>query len=224
MNLSRYINHCILTQTASLADVEKACAEAKAYGFATVSVPPLYAKKANEYLSGSEVKLCTAIGYPFGYSAIEAKVAEIVLAMVDGVDVLDMVINVSAVKNNDWTFLANEINTVLPIIRERGKTLKVTIESGLLTDEEVMKCCDIYGAAGVGFLKTSTGVAAKGASIHAVQLIRAHLADQVQIEASGGIRSFSFAKELINSGANMIGCTESIFILEESRYFFEKNN
>lgn len=224
MNLSRYINHCILTQTASLADVKRTCQEAKEYGFATVSVPPLYVKKVNEFLAGTEIKCCAVIAYPFGYSAIEAKVAEIVLAMVDGVDVVDVVINVSAVKNNDWTFLANEINTLMPISRERNKTMKVTIESGLLTDEEIIKCCDIYGAAGVDYLKTSTGVADTGASIHAVQLIRSHLADSVKIEASGGIRSFSFAKELINSGADRLGCTNSIALLEQSKVFFEKNN
>ena len=90
------------------------------------------------------------------------------------------------------------------------------IESGVLTDDEIIKCCDIYGAAGVDYVKTSTGYAEKGASIHAVQLIRAHLSDAVKIKASGGIKSYSFAKELINAGANRLGCSSSIQIVKES--------
>lgn len=224
MNIARYIDHTILKQTTTLKDVEKVCSEAKEYGFAAVCIPPLYVRKTRGLLTGSEVKTCTVIGFPFGYSAIEAKVAEIVLAIVDGADELDLVANVSAMKNGDWTFIANEINTIMPIVRDKGKVIKVIIESGILTDDEIIKCCDIYGAAGVDFMKTSTGYAEKGASIHAVQIMRAHLADNVQIKASGGVRSFSFAKELINAGANRIGCSSSIQIVEESKAFFEKSN
>ncbi len=224
MNIARYIDHTILKQTTTLKDVEKVCSEAKEYGFAAVCIPPLYVRKTRGLLTGSEVKTCTVIGFPFGYSAIEAKVAEIVLAIVDGADELDLVANVSAMKNGDWTFIANEINTIMPIVRDKGKVIKVIIESGILSDDEIIKCCDIYGAAGVDFMKTSTGYAEKGASIHAVQIMRAHLADNVQIKASGGVRSFSFAKELINAGANRIGCSSSIQIVEESKAFFEKSN
>ncbi len=171
MTIAKYIDHTILKPTTTLADVEKICNEAKQYGFAAVCVPPLFVKKAKEILNDSKVKVATVIGFPFGYSAIEAKVAEIVLAIIDGADELDMVINISAIKNNDWQFLANEINTILPIIKSRNKVLKVIIESGILTEEEIIKCCDIYGAAGVDYVKTSTGYAEKGASVHAVQLI-----------------------------------------------------
>src|SRR5690606_36438388 len=111
MNITKYITHTFLKQTTTLADVEKVCGEARGFGLSAVCVPPLYVKKANELLSGTDVRTCTVTGFPFGYSAIEAKVAEIVLALVDGVDELDMVINISAIKNGDWTFLANEINT-----------------------------------------------------------------------------------------------------------------
>lgn len=224
MNISKYIDHTILKQTTTLQNVEKVCNEAKQYGFKTVCIPPLYVKKSKEFLAGSDVKVCTVVGFPYGYGAIEAKVAELVLAMVDGVDELEMVINVAAVKNNDWTFLANEINIIMPIVSEKNKKLSVIIESGMLSDEEIIKCCDIYGAAGVAYIKTSTGFAEKGASIRAVQLIRAHLADNVKIKASGGIRSFSFAKEMINAGANRIGCSTSLDILDESKAFFEKLN
>ncbi len=217
MNIAPYIDHTLLKPTATLAEIEKLCKEAVEYGFAAVCVPPLYVKKAKEFLGNSTIKIATVIGFPFGYSAIESKVAEIVLAIVDGADELDMVANISAIKNDDWTFVANEINTVMPIVRNKNKVIKVIIESGVLTDEEIIKCCDIYGAAGVDYVKTSTGYAEKGASINAVQLIRAHLADTIKIKASGGIRSYSFAKELINAGANRLGCSASVKIVEESK-------
>lgn len=216
MNIAPYIDHTILKQTTTLSDIEKLCNEALEYKFAAVCIPPLYVKKAKEILSNSEIKVATVIGFPFGYCAIEAKVAEIVLAIVDGADELDMVVNISAIKNGDWTFLANEINTIMPIVKNKNKVIKVIIESGVLTKDEIIKCCDIYGAAGVDYIKTSTGFAEKGASIHDVQLIRARLADAVKIKASGSIRSYSFAKELINSGANRIGCSSSVQIVKES--------
>ncbi|MEO6894803.1 MAG: deoxyribose-phosphate aldolase [Ginsengibacter sp.] len=215
MNIAPYIDHTVLKQTTAIADVEKVCKEALEYGFAAVCVPPLYVKKAKDFLGESEIKIATVIGFPFGYCAIEAKVAEIVLAIVDGADELDIVVNISAIKNGDWTFIGNEINTVLPIIRNKNKVIKVIIESGILTDDEIIKCCNIYGAAGVDYVKTSTGFAEKGASIHDVQLLRAHLADSIKIKASGGIRSYSFAKELINAGANRIGCSSSVQIVKE---------
>ena len=217
MKFSKYIDHTILKPTTTLAEIEKLCYEAVEYEFAAVCVPPLFVKKSEEFVSNSEVKTVTVIGFPFGYSAIEAKVAEIVLAIVDGADELDMVINISAIKNNDWQFLANEINTILPIVRNRNKVMKVIIESGILTDEEIVKCCDIYGAAGVDYVKTSTGYAEKGASVHAVRLIRQHLTDSVMIKASGGIKTYQFAKELIEAGADRLGCSSSVQIVKESR-------
>ncbi|HEY5393461.1 MAG TPA: deoxyribose-phosphate aldolase [Hanamia sp.] len=217
MNIAPYIDHTVLKQATTIGDVEKVCKEAVEYGFAAVCIPPLYVKKAKEFLAGSSIKVATVIGFPFGYCAIEAKVAEIVLAIVDGADELDMVVNISAIKNGDWTFIANEINMILPIVRNKNKVIKVIIESGILTDDEIIKCCDIYGAAGVDYVKTSTGFAEKGASIHAVKLIRAHLADSIKIKASGGIRSYSFAKELINAGANRLGCSASVEIVKESK-------
>ena len=217
MNITQYIEHTLLKPTATWPEIENLCKEAMEYGFAAVCVPPLYVKKARELLTNTQVQTATVIGFPFGYSAIEAKVAEIVLAIVDGANELDMVVNVSAIKNSDWTFIANEINTIMPIIKNKNRVLKVIIESGILTDEEIIKCCDIYGAAGVNYVKTSTGYADKGASIHAVQLIRTHLSDAVKIKASGGIKSYSFAKELINAGANRLGCSSSLQIVKESR-------
>jgi deoxyribose-phosphate aldolase len=214
--LNQYIDHTILKPTTHVAEVEKVCTDAIRYEFGAVCIPPPFVKNAKELLNNSSVKVATVIGFPFGYSAIEAKVAEIVLAIVDGADELDMVINILAIKNNDWQFLANEISTVLPIIRNRNKIIKVIIESGILTDDEIIKCCDIYGAAGVDYVKTSTGYAEKGASVHAVELIRAHLNDAVKIKASGGIKTYQFAKELIEAGADRLGCSSSVQIILET--------
>jgi deoxyribose-phosphate aldolase len=214
--LNRYIDHTVLKPTTTLGDVEKICDEAKEYQFAAVCIPPLFVSKAKEFVDGSGVKVDTVIGFPFGYNVIEAKVAEIILAMVDGADELDMVINISAIKNKDWNFIANEINTIMPIVKSKNKIIKVIIESGILTDDEIIKCCDIYGMAGVDYLKTSTGYAEKGASVHAVKLIRAHLADSVKIKASGGIKTYNFAKELVEAGADRLGCSSSVQIIKES--------
>ncbi|MEO8720363.1 MAG: deoxyribose-phosphate aldolase [Ginsengibacter sp.] len=216
MNIAPYIDHTLLKQTSTLSEIENLTREALEYKFAAVCIPPLYVKKVKKILGDSEIKVATVIGFPLGYCAIEAKVAEIVLAIVDGADELDMVANISAIRNGDWQFIANEINTVMPIVKSKNKVIKVIIESGILTDDEIIKCCDIYGAAGVDYVKTSTGYADKGTSIHAVELIRAHLADAIKIKASGGIRSYTFAKELINAGANRIGCSASVQLVKES--------
>lgn len=216
MNIAAYIDHTVLKPTTTFQDIEKLCAEAIKFGFAAVCIPPLFVKKAKELLKAGPVKVATVIGFPFGYSAIEAKVAEIVLAIIDGTDELDMVVNLTAVKNNDWSFLANEINTILPIIRSKNKAIKIIIESGILTDEEITRCCDLYGACGVDFLKTSTGYAEKGATIEAVQLMRKHLADNIRIKASGGIKTFAFARQLIEAGADRLGCSSSVEIVKEA--------
>jgi deoxyribose-phosphate aldolase len=216
LNINSYIDHTILKPETTFVDVERLCNEAIQYQFAAVCIPPLFVRIAKEILDKSTVKTATVIGFPFGYSAIEAKVAEIVLAMVDGTDELDMVINISAIKNNDWNFIANEINTIMPIVKSKDKIMKVIIESGILTDDEIIKCCDIYGTAGVDYVKTSTGYAERGATVHAVKLIRAHLADSIKIKASGGIKTYEFAKQLIEAGADRLGCSSSVQIVKES--------
>ena len=214
MHIHQYIDHTILKPTTLISDIENLCADARQYKFAAVCVPPPFIRLAKQLLEGSEVKVATVIGFPFGYSATEAKIAEIVLAMVDGADELDMVINLAALKNNDWTYLANEINHVMPVVRSKGKKIKIIIESGLLTDEEIIKCCELYGAAGIDYLKTSTGYAEKGASVHAVQLMRRHLPGNIQIKASGGIRTYELAKELVEAGATRLGCSASVAIVK----------
>lgn len=213
MQLNSYIDHTILKPTTLLADIEKICAEARQYQFASACVPPPFVQQTREWLAGTAVKTCTVIGFPFGYSAVEAKLAEILLALVDGVDELDIVINLLALKNNDWTYLANEANHLIPLVKQKGKTVKIIIESGVLTDEEIIKCCELYGVSGMDYLKTSTGYAEKGASLHAVELFKKHLPPGVGIKASGGIRDYQFARALVEAGATRLGCSSSVAIV-----------
>jgi deoxyribose-phosphate aldolase len=140
-----------------------------------------------------------------------------VLAFVDGADELDLVINISAIKNNDWEYLDKEIAHIMYIIREKKKVIKIIIESGILLEEEIVKCCQLYAKYGVDFMKTSTGYAERGATLEAVRLMRANLPANIQIKASGGIRTFVFAKELIDAGATRIGASASVNIVKESK-------
>ena len=215
MKLNSYIDHTGLKPTIKLTEIDLLCDEAIRYGFAAVCLPPMFVKVAKEKLAGTSIKVATVIGFPFGYSAVEAKVAEIVLAILDGVDELDVVVNITAIKNNDWQYVAHEINTIMSIVKAKEKVIKVIIESGELTAEEIIKCCDIYGMAGVDYVKTSTGYASKGASVEDVKLIRAHLADHIKIKASGGIKNYEFANSLVDAGASRIGCSSSLQIIND---------
>ena len=215
MNISSYIDHTILKPITLLAEIEKVCDEAIQYEFAAVCIPPPFVKKSKELLHGTNVKVATVIGFPFGYSAVEAKLAEILLAMVDGADELDVVINIMAIKNNDWLYISNEINHIIPVVKSKEKTTKIIIESGVLTGDELLKCCELYGASGIDFLKTSTGYAEKGATVEAVRLMRENLPGQVQIKASGGIRTYEFARQLIAAGATRLGCSASVAIIKQ---------
>jgi deoxyribose-phosphate aldolase len=215
MKLNQYIDHTILKPTTLLADIEKVCSEAKEYDFAAVCVPPLFVKKGKELLKGTSVKVATVIGFPFGYSAIEAKLAEILLAIVDGADELDVVVNIMAIKNTDWQYLSNEINHIMPIVKSKNKVIKIIVESGVLTEDELLKCCELYGAAGIDYLKTSTGYADKGATVEAVKTMRENLPAHVQIKASGGIRTYEFAKKMVEAGATRLGCSASVAIVNQ---------
>ncbi len=217
MGLNQYIDHTILKPVTTQEEIKNLCMEAASYGFAAVCVPPPFVKIAKAFIDNTHVKVATVTGFPFGYSAIEAKVAETVLGIVDGADELDMVANLIAIRNRDWAYLEKEIATVMQIIRAKGKVIKVIIESGILLEAEIIQCCELYARYGVDFVKTSTGYAEKGASVEAVRLMRQHLPANIQIKASGGIRTFTFAQELIAAGATRLGCSSSVAIMKESQ-------
>lgn len=159
------------------------------------------------------VKVATVIGFPFGYSTGKAKLEETEQAIADGADELDAVINLVALRNGDWEYLEWEMQAITDKVHAHGKIIKVIIESGILEDAEIIRCCDLYSKLGVDFLKTSTGYAEKGASLHAVRLMRAHLPAGVRIKASGGIRQYEFARQLIEAGADRLGCSASVEIV-----------
>lgn len=216
LNIASYIDHTALKPTLTLGEADKLCTEAREYGFAAVCIPPPFVRRTRTLLEGSGVKTATVIGFPFGYSAIEAKVSEVLLAIVDGADELDMVINLCALKNNDWEYLAGEIGTILPLVHSKGKVLKVIVESGVLSQEELIRCCTLYGAAGIDYLKTSTGYAETGATVEAVEIMQKHLPSSVRIKASGGIRNFTQAKAMIDAGATRIGTSSGVAIVQSS--------
>lgn len=217
MSVSSFIDHTLLKPAALPAEIEKLSSEAVEYGFAAVCVPPPFVKKCKAILDSTGVKTATVIGFPFGYSVIDAKTAETVRAIADGADELDMVINLIALKNGDWNYLEKEVKAVLQITKKKMKVLKVIIESGILTDDEIIHCCKLYAGAGADFLKTSTGYAEKGATVQAVQLMRRHLPSGIKIKASGGIRTYAFAKELLDAGAERLGCSSSVAIIQEEK-------
>ncbi|WP_343701095.1 deoxyribose-phosphate aldolase [Chitinophaga sp.] len=216
MDLNRYIDHTILKPLTTLEDIKKLCMEAVEYDFAAVCVPPPFVKIARTFVGSTTTKVATVTGFPFGYSAIEAKVAETVLAIIDEADELDMVANLLAIRNGDWAYLEKEIATIMPLIRNKQRSVKVIIESGILLEDEIIRCCELYARYGVDFVKTSTGYAEKGASVEAVALMRQHLPAGIHIKASGGVRTFAFAQQLIDAGATRIGTSAGVALMKEA--------
>jgi deoxyribose-phosphate aldolase len=215
MNIASFIDHTLLKPTTTIPEIKDLCNEAMEYGFAAVCIPPPLVKNAKAYLKGTDVKTATVIGFPFGYSNAKAKIFETQQAIEDGADEMDVVINLVALRGKAWAYLESEIKYIVQAIHKNGNLIKVIIESGILTDDEIVQCCEIYAKAGVDFVKTSTGYAEKGASLEAVQLMRRVLPSSIRIKASGGIRNYQFAKELIGAGADRLGCSASVAIIKE---------
>lgn len=215
--ISSYIDHTNLNPVCSFAEIKKLCREAAQYGFAAVCVPPYLVKKVVEETTGNGVKTATVIGFPMGYSSTQSKLDEIRQAMEEGADELDVVINLIALKNGQWDYQENEMESLLNAIHQKGKIIKVIVESGLLNREEIIHCCKLYGKMGIDFMKTSTGQAEKSASVEDVRLMRKELPEQVRIKASGGIRTYAFAMELVEAGATRIGCSGSLTIVAQEK-------
>ncbi len=215
MKIEALVEQTCLKPNSSLKEIDESCLLAIKHGFAAVCVPPLFVKKAIEFTRDSEVNVATVVGFPFGYSAIEAKLAEIVLAIIDGAHQIEMVINLAALKNNDWQYLANEINSIMPVVKSKNTKMAVIIEATILTKEEIMACCDLYGAAGVDYIKTSTGFAPKEVTNETVSLIRNCLATTVQIKVAGQIKNIQAVNAFIQAGANRISTEFGLELVKE---------
>ncbi len=215
--IASYIDHTLLKPVIQSADIQKLCREAIENGFAAVCVPPFVVKEAVRAVSGSSVKTATVIGFPMGYSCLAAKMEETRQAILDQADELDVVINLIALKNADWSYLEKEMQPLVNLIHEEGKIIKVIVESGMLTGNELSLCCELYGRMGIDYMKTSTGYSEKGASVSDVREMRNKLPPEVKIKASGGVRHYSFARELLVAGADRLGCSSSLQILEEEK-------
>jgi deoxyribose-phosphate aldolase len=214
-SIAAYIDHTVLKQTTTNSDVDRVCVEASLEGFFSVCIPPKYVANAKKLLDGSDVKIVTVIGFPLGYNGTDVKLKEIEDAVKAGADELDMVHDLCALKSGDWKVLEKEIGQCLSAVHNAGKKLKVIIESGILTESELIKCCELYSNYDIDFLKTSTGFADKGASVEAIKIMRQYLPPAMGIKASGGIKELDFALELIDAGATRIGCSESMKIVKE---------
>lgn len=216
-DIAGYIDHTILKPDLTYSDIRKVCEEAIDYNFKAVCIPPKYVKLAKILLSTSNTKIATVIGFPFGYNTVEVKTVEILQAIKDGVDELDIVHDISALKSDDWQTLKEETEILTAPVQKAGKISKFIIETGLLTEDEIINCCYIYGRLNINFLKTSTGFNGTGATVEAVKLMRKYLPETIAIKASGGIRTYEFARELIKAGATRIGTSAGVTIVKESK-------
>lgn len=220
LKVNKYIDHTVLKPTTTESDVSQLCGQAHKYDFAAVCVPPNFVAQAKTHLKESTVNIATVVGFPFGYSCAAAKAAETEQAVADGANEIDMVANISAIKSGNEAVLNEELKAVQAAIKKAAANpsdvaLKVIIESGILTDDEIIMCCKLYGAGGIDYLKTSTGYAESGASVHAVRLFRKNLPASVKIKASGGIRTYATTVEMIEAGADRIGCSAGVAIVTQ---------
>jgi len=213
MNLAARIDHTLLKPDASEEEIKNLCAEAKEYGFAAVCIPPYFVRKCKQWLSGTSVKIATVVGFPLGYAHTPAKVEEARRAIDEGADEIDMVLNIIALKADDTNYLKNELTSVATITQLRGGKLKVILETGLLTEAEIIRACKLCTEMSVDFVKTSTGFVQPGATVEVIKLLRKTLPKSIKIKASGGIRTKEFALQLVEAGADRIGSSASVSIV-----------
>jgi deoxyribose-phosphate aldolase len=213
--LARIIDSTNVKATATKGDIEKLCEEAVEHGFGCVCVNPIYVKLAATLLTGSKVKVCSTIGFPFGVTLSEIKALEAVKAVENGAEELDIVINLSALKSGDYEAVKRDIAAVVDVKRLSNEiVVKVIIETACLTKEEKVIACRLVKEAGADFVKTSTGFFGKGASVEDVRLMRQTVGSNFGVKAAGGIRTYTDAVAMIQAGANRIGTSTAAAIIE----------
>lgn len=211
MKYNKLIDHTLLKQDATPEQIMKLCLEAKEFDFMSVCVNPAYVPLAHELLKDSDVKVCTVIGFPLGMNLTKTKVEEAMLAVNQGADEVDMVINVGMLKSENDEYVENEIRLIKDSIN--GKLLKVIIETCLLTDEEKVRACLAAKRAGADFVKTSTGFSTGGATVHDVELMRKTVGEEMGVKASGGVRTHEDLLAMVEAGANRIGTSNGTKII-----------
>ncbi|WP_428081253.1 deoxyribose-phosphate aldolase [Candidatus Avelusimicrobium alvi] len=212
MNLAKLIDHTILKPVATQEDVRSLIEEARQYGFFSVCINPFWVAYAKELLKGSDVKVCTVVGFPLGANTTAVKVYETQDALKNGADEIDMVINIGALKARDYKTVLEDIKAVRQACE--GHVLKVIIETSQLTDEEKVKACELSAEAGADFVKTSTGFTGGGATAADVALMRKSIPAHMQVKASGGVRTREDFDAMVAAGATRIGASSGVKIIE----------
>lgn len=218
---NRYFDHTLLKPEASQKDILKICRDAVYYKFASVCVNGCYVSFAAKQLKGSDVKVSAVSGFPLGAMSTDVKYYEIKDYLTNGAGEIDMVINIGALKDGKYDYVKEEITSLSKLCHEHKATLKVILETCLLSEEEIINACIISEKSGADFVKTSTGFSTGGATTEHVRLMKKTVGSNVQIKASGGIRTLEDALKMIDSGADRLGCSASVDIME--KYLESKN-
>ncbi len=213
MNINKMIDHTLLKPEATKEMIENLCKEAKEYDFKSVCVNPYWVSTAYEELRDSDVLVCTVVGFPLGATTKETKFFETDFAVQEGADEIDMVINVGALKSKQYDVVLEDIKSVVQAAN--GRTVKVIIETCLLSDEEKVKACELSMEAGANFVKTSTGFSTAGAKVEDVELMKSIVGDNLEVKASGGIRDLDTALKMIEAGATRLGVSAGVQIIKE---------
>lgn len=214
-DLASLIDHTLLKPDATADQIAQLCYEARKYKFASVCVNPTHVKLCAELLQGTQVKVCTVIGFPLGASAPEVKAFEAQTAIKDGATEIDMVLNIGALKAGDLTLAARDIHEVVRVGHDAGAIVKVIIETSLLNDEEKVTACLLAKEAGADFVKTSTGFSGGGATVDDVNLMRRVVGPTMGVKASGGVRDFEDAQNMVKAGATRLGASAGVKIVQE---------
>ncbi len=215
VGIASKIEHTLLEPETTSKDVWRVCEEALEHGFFGVCIPPIFVSHAKKFFDNTKQKVITVVGFPFGYNVTSAKVEEAKRAIDDGADEIDMVMNRAAFGDRNFQYVKNDVESVTTFCQLLNKKIKLIIESGILSEPDIQKACEIAKEAGVDFVKTSTGYSSAGATVEAVKLIRSILPKKIKIKAAGGIRNRIFAEELIEAGADRLGCSRSLQVIEE---------
>ncbi|MGE5403915.1 MAG: deoxyribose-phosphate aldolase [Candidatus Saccharibacteria bacterium] len=219
IEIAKYLDSTLLRADATAGEVIKLCQDAKNLGVAAVCINPWRLDLARERLVGSEVALCTVIGFPLGACDVERKLDEIDWAMDRGATEIDMVMNIGAFKDQEYITVAEEIRLAARRVQERGGLLKVIVETALLNPEELRRACIVVRDGGADYIKTSTGFSTRGVSLDDIHIIRKSVGDALKIKASGGVKTHDFALKLIKAGADRLGTSSAREVMKE----FEDN-